>query len=88
MLSQIHLCLLPSAHSGILLTEDICLEELVSPGMKDREGCSINSLCTSLFVLVNQGEAKAQSHVCLQFLHFFFGPFVQVFLALVHNFDF
>lgn len=47
MLSQIHLCLLVLDNTEILLTVDICLEELVSLGMKDREGCLVNSLCFS-----------------------------------------
>lgn len=65
MLSQIHLCLLLLGSAEILLTVDICLEELVSPGVKDEEGCSENSLCvffffSSLVVRVGKPIEKAQ----------------------------
>lgn len=44
MLSRIHLCLRVLAIAEILLTVDICLEELVSLGVKGGEGRSENSL--------------------------------------------
>lgn len=45
MLSQIHLSVLVLGDAEMFLfAVDICLEELVPVGMKDREGCPINCL--------------------------------------------
>lgn len=66
MLSQIHLCLLVLGNTEILFSVDICLEELVSVGMKDKEGCSKNSLC---FRLILFAWVKSKSGFDLEFVY-------------------